>query len=383
MKSSALNALRAAMTIVVATVVLATATVVGTALAELRRDAPGGALSGSSASPSPSAAVVRPIPWSGRVAPSWTPAPIPSPTPLSVRYCEPADLATSAGWSAGLSHSYTGITLANTAPTACQLSGRAKLTAVDAAGAVKATLSSMQDELLVPPPMLLTPGHAAPAAREPGRPGEAKLLVDWVAWCGEPLRVSALRIQLVTGMLLIPLPPRPGPTGEVVLEPRCDLGPTMPKTASLLITDFRPSDPKPDPTPTWPPLVLSARIDAPSRLDDNAGTLRYTVTLTNATPTTYTFGSCPIFSEEFIKNFRRYYLPCEAAPSLSPGASATFSMELPLDPQRTPLGMDGELLWFLEPPLDAAIASARITIAAPALRPPAPKPSLPPSSAKP
>lgn len=373
------SVLRTLLTMLVAAVVLAGAAIAGHALGDARRPTPAGeALAGGSPSPAPMPAT--PIPWAGRVAPSWT---VTTPKPLAgIRACSSADLAYRANWTAAAGTTYTTIGLANGSATPCQLTGRPDVVALDHAGRVVAARRPDVPDWW-PAPVLLEPGHTTPPSEPWTRPGDAFLSVEWVAWCGDAIEVSTLRVPLSGGWLRVDLPPLNGATSSATVMPsRCDLG-AVSKTPSLLPEAFIGTTPPPTPTP--PLLVLAARIAAPTTIAATERTLHYTVTLTNMTASTYSFSPCPIFTEQFVKNLGRYYLPCDVAASLAPGAAITFAVELALDPRLTPPGESWQLSWSLEPRLSSASASVGITVL-PAVPggTPAPKPVLAsPSPARP
>ncbi|TMD60705.1 MAG: DUF4232 domain-containing protein [Chloroflexi bacterium] len=328
--------------------------------------APTGDALGGGAAPTIAA---TPIPWAPRAAPSWTPRPPAVPTPLGVRFCAPADLAVYAQWDAGMTHWYTTMLIANTSATSCQLTGTPNVRALDANG--KTTVRTVADARseIDYAPVLLDPGHPLPTDRSWLVSGLAVLPVEWTPWCGDAVRVRTLALELPAGTLSIPLPEVVKGSNEVTLEQRC-LVAGLARTPSLRPAPFFATILREPP----PPLVLSAVIDAPATVAAD-GVLRYTVTLTNVTPTTYVFTECPIFSEQFVKNMRRYYLSCETTPSLAPGQSATFAMELSLEPPLTPRE-DWDLRWELEPSPNSASATARIRVTPPSSAPsiaPAPK----------
>ena len=349
---AARDGFRAAAIIAVAAVVLAGASVVGVALADLRRGVPtGNALAGGSARPAPVGADGGVIPWSPRVAPSWTPAPAVLPTPLAVRPCAAADLAAaSAGFGAAAGTTYTSIRLANTSATPCQLGGMPVLRMLDRNGrALGVDVHGFDAAPMLP--VLLDAGHDRPAP-DLDRAGEAVLRLAWWIRCGERAAVTSVEIGAPAGgTLIVPL--------ATEIPGRCDAGDHYVSSVSAM---YEPSVFPPTPTPTPPPLVLSARIDAPASVANDAGPLRYTVTLTNETGSTYTFDECPIYTEWFVKNFARYYLACESVRSLAPGASAKFEMRLDLDPRLTPPQSEWDLRWELEPPRNSAWATTRIRV---------------------
>jgi hypothetical protein len=212
-------------------------------------------------------------------------------------------------------------------------------------------------------PVLLEERHKSPTV-DPGRSGEAGLLIGWGLPCG----------QYALGSIVLELPSNGGAlsvTFRKDVAGRCD----VPTTGSSLFVSFEPSTFPAYPTPTPPPLILSARIDAPAAV--SAGdTLRYTVTLTNESGATFRFGECPVYTEQFVKNIGRYYLDCESVGALAPGESATFEMRLVLDPRLTPPLADWELRWELEPQPNTATATATIRVDRnDAVSTPAPKPT--------
>jgi hypothetical protein len=307
----------------------------------------------------PASTAVTPVAWIPRVAPSWTPRPPTPPTPLDVRLCDPTDLNVFAQWDAAASHLYTTMLLANRSATACQLSGAPHVDAVDANGItrVRSVPPPNRDAI---PPVLLQPGRQLPNARSWNEAGLAVLMVEWSTWCGAPIVVRTYRIDLPTGALIVAVPKTTGTSADVTVEQRC-LASGLPRSPSLIVGAFF-ATLVPE---TPPPLILSARIDAPATVNNDA-TLRYTVTLTNETAATYTFGTCPIYDEQFVKNARRYYLNCDSVAPLPPGASVTFEMRLDLDPRLTPAREQWDLRWALEPRPNSATASARLRATDPA-----------------
>jgi hypothetical protein len=95
-------------------------------------------------------------------------------------------------------------------------------------------------------------------------------------------------------------------------------------------------------------------------------TLRYQVTITNASSVPIAFDTCPAYDEGFTPDgMVSYLLNCGPVGRLEAGASATFAMEFTVRPfPKAPIGQQ-KFLWRLHGAYAGASAGRLVTVTAP------------------
>jgi len=281
------------------------------------------------------------VPWS-----SETPRPFVTPAPTQLPDAAPCRVdqvsAGVAGWQGATGSMLGGFLIWNTSGEPCRLTGRPSIAIRDATGHRLAVTNVPSPE---PPvlPIVLPANQPAPVLFEEAPGGLARVTIQWFNWCGaDPPAPMSLAITLPEGGVL----QAPVVTGGV---PRCDEAST---DSSVSVAAF---DATPRPSPSDPPVVpaeaLKVTLDVPDH--GAAGqTLHYVVTLTN--PTAFPIGlrPCPAYMERINSVGGGvavdYVLDCAAVPTIAPGASVRFAMELAI-PASMPASDKAAIVWSLDP----------------------------------
>jgi len=290
--------------------------------------------------PAPAAGDTRPavIPWiptAAGAAP--TPSLRPMPTPLTMRYCQAADLSLRVGRTgAGLGSAYTSIIFTNGSSTPCQLQGVPTVRVLDAAGQV---LSPPQTELDFngPEPVELSPGVRDQGGIAPAVIGQAQLTIRRPSLECSPRPSATLLFVLPegAGQLAADWP------GSAFVGPGCSDGLSVSPFAGTL-----PATPEPTPSPDFavayvmPPSVAIGQ------------TLKYQVRLKNVSGHDVAFTSCPGYTEgikgptAFVR--ARYLLNCNPVGLFRSAETVTFAMELPIvaPPEFSGMGPGVNPVWW-------------------------------------
>jgi hypothetical protein len=234
------------------------------------------------------------------------------------------------------------VTLRNTSPDACRLTGRPDVQIV---GAVPAP-QQLQTPLPAQPPAFPTvaPPDSTLLALPSG--ADATLDVDWRNWCVLPTSQTPVPPHTIRLTL-------PGDAGRIDVGynavPPCD----TPGAATTI--GVRPFQPAPLPTTTaWTSSVVQATIQSLSsgngQLRGKRGeTARFVVQVRNPSGAPISFERCPLVVEMLAPAGRPevHQLNCRAAAQLPAGGSLRFEMHIQI-PADAPAGNNG-LFWQLDP----------------------------------
>lgn len=248
-------------------------------------------------------------------------------------------------FAAGVSGGTGAVTLRNTGPGPCRLTGWPTVRLV---GAPRAPAQRQVD---VPPqapqfPQVLQP----PATLQALPPGAAATLsVEWSNWCvpgaagsAKPrVPPAAVRISFGGGLGSL--------DAGYNAVPGCET-PGQPSTIAV-----HPFAPPPLPaTQPWTTANVRATIQPPggpgTPLTGKRGhSARFVIQLRNASPAPVRFGRCPLFAEQLAPSGKTevHQLNCQAAGSIHAGGSVFFEMLIRV-PASAPLGRNG-LFWQLDP----------------------------------
>lgn len=298
------------------------------------------------------------VPWiPDAVGPEPSPPPTPAPIPIDLPKCSSADLAARVGRTGAASmHEGTDIVFTDHGSHPCALTGfPGAVHLYDRSGAaVNEYQVSLTDGGYIPTEtnggVALMPGTPDGAARSAATSGQAILVLKTLAlMCGHAT-VASVRVVLADGgAFTLPIGFGPDTNGDCV-------------SSGVDVSSFQmPGSPPPTP-PSLSDLTVAYTV--PTILHPGT-TLSYTVTLTNVTGHELLFSPCPGYTEG-LKEFgsvERHLLNCAAAPSLAPGASRSYSMEVrvPVDPQFAT--SQATLSWYIDRPFQSENASGPAAIA--------------------
>lgn len=234
-----------------------------------------------------------------------------------------------------------GFLVRNTGPEACRLIGRSTVAIVDAGGRQLRATGVASDA--TPLPIVLAAGLALPADGDEAPAGLGSVFLVWSNWCGQaPTEPLHLVVTLPDGgVLRVPM--------EATSLPRCD-EPRAPSTMSV-----GPFEATAGPDPTDPPAIPAEALQLTLEVPDHAvagQVLAYVAILSNPTADPIELQPCPAFEERL--NTRggpvvvAHVLACAAVPSIAPGESVRFAMELDV-PVDLPADPDAALVWALDP----------------------------------
>jgi hypothetical protein len=241
------------------------------------------------------------------------------PTPLTMRYCQAADLSLRIGRSgAAAGTTYTSFIFTNRSSTQCQLQGVPILQLLDSAG-----------QPLSVPELNLASGDQYPVAVIPG-----------VADTGGITSAVSGQAQLQVGIASVLCLPRPSstlafalPNGGGRLTTAFAFGAYegLDCGGSVLVSQFADAIPhSPAPAPE-PPPDFEVTFVMPTSVAIGH-TLKYQVRLTNVSGRDIVFTSCPGYSEgikgptAYLR--ARYLLNCNPVGLFKAGEAVTFAMEL-------------------------------------------------------
>lgn len=281
------------------------------------------------------------VPWVDRPAPAYTPpppAPPPSPPPAMYVRCTAAELTGGLGVTGIGAGSVTrNLVLTNTSGRACTLAGGpSEITGVRGDG---------RQVRLVTRAVLgigLDYGLLGPANLQPGQ--SAQVVLHTTDMCARAIEGHADNfIALKVGI---------GHTGEV----RIGFPPGQPYDAVCGVSAYNFGVPLPPAPRHVSPLdVLTVTRTMPGRL--TAGTTaRYIVTLRNPTSRPVALRPCPSYAEFMVPfgtkgswppTIHRYYLNCQAVPTIPAGRSVTFAMRVPV-PAISGRARLAKYGWFLQ-----------------------------------
>jgi len=300
------------------------------------------ATSSASASPTPGEpAFTEIVAWS-----SATPLPYMTPTatlPPEASACRADQVSAGhAGWQGATGSMLGGFLIWNTSAEPCRLTGRPSVAILDRAGhrlnVIDVPISSPAVQ-----PIVLSAHQPVPVLYEDVPGGLGTVMVQWFNWCAtSPIEPLSLAITLPTGGVL---------HAPVVMgsTPRCD-APSAGSTMS--VGNFNVTA---GPSPTDPPAVpaegLRVALEVPGQA--TAGqTLHYVAILTNPTASPINLDPCPAYMERINSVggwvVSDYILDCSGVPTIAPGASVRFAMELDL-PASLPPSDKAAIVWSLDP----------------------------------
>jgi hypothetical protein len=281
------------------------------------------------------------VPWS-----SETPQPFITPAPAA-----PSDAAACAvdqvsagvaGWQGATGSMLGGFLIWNTSGEPCRLTGRPSIAIRDATGHRLAVTNIPAPE---PPlrPIVLPANQPAPVLFEEAPGGLAQVTIQWFNWCGaDPAEPMSLAITLPEGGVL----QTPVVMGGV---PRCDEASTG---SSVSVAAFGAT---PGPSPSDPAAVPAEALKVALEVPDQATagqTLHYVIALTNPTASAIGLRPCPAYMERVNAVGGGvavdYLLDCAGVPTIAPGASVRFAMELDI-PASMPSSDEAAIVWSLDP----------------------------------
>lgn len=287
------------------------------------------------------------IPWIAKIA--GPPALQSPPVPTNPVRCQANDLDVRSGpISLGAGTTYRSLVFTNRGSHECVLGGVPEIHLYDSTGATISASISAIAQPVSSGPVGLTPGVAPGAAGIAGAKGQAVLVIASRTDMCAPQSVASIAIVLpnsdgtVRSRFEIQGSNEAGCTPEQFqIAPFADPSPTPPQSQG------------PDLTVTYsaPTSVVAGQV------------LIYTVTLTNVSPRTIVFATCPVYTESLkvAQVSLRYVLNCGPAGSLALGASATFAMELAVPSGASAHEIAGDpdrLTWVIDPPLVSMNATA-------------------------
>ena len=292
----------------------------------------------SSPSATPSSTV---IPWSPE-----TPDPFVTPAPAKLPDAAPCRVdqvsAGLAGWQGATGSMVGGFLLWNTSRQPCRLAGRPSVAILDAAGH-RLSVTDLPAPSPTAQPLVLPADQPTPVLHAEATEGLALVTLQWFNWCGvPPIGPLSLAIELPEGGVLR----TPVVMGGI---PRCD---APSGGSSISVGAF---DATPGPSPTDPPAVPAEALKVSLEVPDHATAgqaLHYVVILTNPTSNPIALSPCPAYQERINTQgggvVADYVLDCAPAPTIAPGASVRFAMELNI-PAPLPASDDAALVWSLDP----------------------------------
>lgn len=289
------------------------------------------------------------IPWTDASAgPLPSPAPTPAPPSPSagVAVCRSSDLRARAGLGGGgLGHYGVEFVFTDHGPAPCVLRGfPASVRFLDASGHVLTGYHVALEDggYITSYPndgVELRPGVPDGAPLDQAVAGQAILQLQTLSTlCGHTY-VSAVLVTLNDG-------------GRFRFETGINTDQygdcTSPNQYPPMMSSFQLPGYPPIPTTLPTDLRVSISVRTPVRI---GGTLDYTVTLINVSGHTLKFNPCPGYTES-IKGvvLARYRLNCAAVPTLTPGQSRTFAMELPVPAAASTTAGTYPLSWLIDGP---------------------------------
>lgn len=297
----------------------------------------------------PSQVVAAIVPWS-----SATPAPPPTMEPATpapdAPTCRADQLAADdAGWGGATGSLLGGFLVWNTSGSPCRLEGVPSIAILDATGrALKVTVGTAPGAPAQP--ILLGPHQSAPVLYQEAPAGLASITFQWFNWCAAaPTGSLSLAVTLPGGGVLHLPVALNGSTGGEASMPRCDDA-SAPSTMTASAFEATPG-----PSPTEPPAVPAESLRPALEVPDQAtagSALHYVAALTNPTAAAISLTPCPAYRESLVTPSNQlavdYLLDCAAAPSIGPGQTVRFAMELQI-PSAQPPTDQAALIWELDP----------------------------------
>jgi hypothetical protein len=277
----------------------------------------------------------------------------PIPAPTTPPTCRLADLYVgSIGGNGAGGHIISGIAITNHGKAACSLTGYPVVSLITPHGtAVSLPVQQTSGGWAAPSPAQLAILHPNQAAPVPYTMFDgASFNFEWYYCDGTTPQVLGADITLpgVAGVRRVTF-------GGLDTGSRCD---TPSQGRMLLIGAIQ--GPNPESIAVTPPVVRVTLADVPDRIVAGT-TLRYTVTITNDSGAPISFDTCPDYDEGFTTGrLVSYQLNCAPVRRLEAGASATFAMELLVQPG-TPLGPE-KFLWRLRGFYADATARTLVTV---------------------
>ena len=278
------------------------------------------------------------------------------PSAGSAAICRLADLYLGSGGSNGATgHVLYVIAITNHGKSACSLGGFPRVSLVTAQG----TVVSLSEQQMSggwaggpPSPAVLPPNQPAPIPHTTSN--GAYFTFEWYYCGGTPPTITAADITLpdTVGARRVPLL-----ADEAQIPSRCDdpsqgrvllAGPIQgPNASSIAVT---------------PPALRVTLEGVPDTLAAGQ-TVRYQVTITNASSAPIAFDVCPAYDEGFTPDaLVSYVLNCGPVGRLDVGASATFAMEFTVRPfPKAPTGQQ-KFLWRLHGFFTDASATRVVTV---------------------
>ena len=299
----------------------------------------------------------NPIPWVATKAGPPPTAQSPTPSTVNLPACSAQELGARLGpASAGAGTTYRQIVVSNLGTNECQLAGTPAIEVFDMMGSrVPAPVSS-----IVQPPITgsvaLVPGVAAGPEASPATQGQALLVLAWPSNMCLTRDIASASIGLpnTQGNLTVGLRIPTSSDGGCV-------SPQLSVSAFSSPTVVSPPNQTPD---------LTVAYNVPSSVVAGQ-TLTYSITLTNVSGRTISFGTCPGYTEALkqAQVAARYVLNCGPVGSLQTGVGVTFAMEFPIPAASAGSERSGDpdvLTWVLDPPLLSVNATgpARVLVTA-------------------
>jgi Protein of unknown function (DUF4232) len=312
---------------------------------------PAGAKPSGSPSPTlttaPSEAVAAMVPWSSATPPA-PPATPPATLAPDAPICRANELAGGAGWGGATGSLLGGLLVWNASASPCRLDGVPSIAILDATGrALKVKEATAPGSPAGP--IVLGPLQPAPVLNQEAPAGLASDTFQWFNWCA-PAPVGPLRLAVTLpagGVLTVPVKSN-GSTGGPT-SPRCDEA-AAPSTMTVSAFEATPG-----PSPSEPPAVPAESLRLALEVPDEATTgtaLKYVVALTNPTAGAISLTPCPAYRESLVTPSGQfsvdYLLDCTEAPSIGPGQTVRFAIELQV-PRAQPPTDQAALIWELDP----------------------------------
>ena len=300
----------------------------------------GGCSSGHGASP---AKHVKLVAWDGAVPAQLRPDQV-----APARPCRASQLrivGTGFLFAPAISGGTGSVTLRNSGPDSCRLTGRPDVQIVGASPAPR------QQHVSLPAQPPAFPNVAPPDTALLALPvnATATLEVDWRNWCvPRPTGAAAKKAPVPPSAVRVSLP---GGLGRIDADynavPSCD-APGQPTTLGI-----RPFQPAPLRSAPWTTGNVQATIGPLSGSKTPAGkpgdSVAFAVQLRNAGDAPVAFDTCPLVVEMLAPAGKPevHQLNCGAAGPLQPGGSLRFEMRIKI-PADAPAGNNG-LFWELDP----------------------------------